>query len=63
MVAPSPFATRSPDRGAWPWRRCPLSARRWSPLGAGASRAPELRAAMPPGPTFQTRRAPPPRPV
>jgi len=33
------------------------------PQGAGASRAPELRAAMPPRPTFQTRRAPPPRPV
>ena len=28
MVTPSPSAARSPDRGAWPWRRCPSLARR-----------------------------------
>ena len=28
MVTPPPFATRSLDRGAWPWRRCPSLARR-----------------------------------
>ena len=28
MVTPSPSAARSPDRGAWPWRRCPSFARR-----------------------------------
>jgi len=33
MVTPSPSAARSPDRGAWPWRRCPSLARRWRPLG------------------------------